>query len=92
MPRTIRFHLDENAPDAVAHGLRRLGADVTTTSDVGLRRAPDPSHIAYAIVADRVIFTEDEDFLAMAQAGIEHRGIAYFHPNTRSIGQIIAGL
>ena len=33
MPRTIRFHLDEHCPHAVAIGLRRLGIDVTTTTD-----------------------------------------------------------
>ena len=30
MPRTIRFHLDENCPRAVATGLRRRGIDVTS--------------------------------------------------------------
>jgi hypothetical protein len=33
MPRTIRFHLDEHVPHAVARGLRRLGIDVRTTTD-----------------------------------------------------------
>jgi len=31
MPRTIRFHLDEHVPHAVADGLRIHGIDVTTT-------------------------------------------------------------
>jgi len=33
MPWTIRFHLDEHVAHAVADGLRRLGIDVTTTTD-----------------------------------------------------------
>ena len=36
MPATIRFHLDENVPLAVAEGLRRRGVGVTTTSQAGL--------------------------------------------------------
>jgi hypothetical protein len=36
MPRTIRFHLDENCHGGVAEGLRRRGIDVTSTPEVGL--------------------------------------------------------
>jgi hypothetical protein len=31
MPKTIRFHLDENCNRAIAEGLRRRGVDVMTT-------------------------------------------------------------
>jgi hypothetical protein len=48
MPRTIRFHLDEHVATAVADGLRRLGIDVTTTSEVGLRGVNDQAQLAYA--------------------------------------------
>ena len=41
MPRTIRFHLDENCSHAIAAGLRRRGIDVTTTPEVGLLGAID---------------------------------------------------
>ena len=43
MPRTIRFHLDENCPHAIAEGLRRRGIDVTTTPEVDLISASDGS-------------------------------------------------
>lgn len=89
MPRTIRFHLDEHVPHAVADGLRRLGANVTTTTDAGLLGAADADHIAYGNAHSRVIFTEDDDFLALAAAGFAHPGIVYCQQNTRSIGQII---
>jgi hypothetical protein len=35
MPRTIRFHLDENCDRAIAERLRRRGIDVTTTPEEG---------------------------------------------------------
>jgi hypothetical protein len=41
MPRTIRFHLDENCSHAIAAGLRRRGIDVTTTPEAGLLGAGD---------------------------------------------------
>jgi hypothetical protein len=53
MPRTIRFHLDENCAGAIATGLRRHGIDVTSTPEVGLLGAPDPEEskplLAFAV-------------------------------------------
>ncbi len=92
MPRTIRFHLDEHVPHAVADGLRRLGIDVTTTTDVGLLGAEDADHIAFGLAQCRVIFTEDDDFLALAAAGVAHAGLGYCRQNTRTIGDIIRAL
>ena len=91
MARTIRFHLDEHVAHAVADGLRRLGIDVTTTTDAGLVGASDVQQLAYAIANGRVMFTEDRDFLALAATN-EHLGIAYCDQSTRSIGQIVRGL
>lgn len=92
MPRTIRFHLDEHVPHAVADGLRRFAIDVTTTTDAGLLGAEDLVQIGYAIAQRRVIFTEDDDFLAVASTGVPHSGLAYCRQNARSIGQIIRAL
>lgn len=92
MPRTIRFHLDEHVPHAVADGLRRLGVDVTTTTDAGLLGADDVAQLAFGTTDQRVIFTEDDDFLTLAAQGVEHAGLVYCHQNTRSIGQIVRAL
>jgi predicted nuclease of predicted toxin-antitoxin system len=88
----MRFHLDEHVDHAVAQGLRRRGIDVTTTQEAGLGAATDLAHLEFCHENKRVIFTEDEDFLALAASGIEHSGIVYCHRNTRSIGQIIEHL
>lgn len=92
MPRTIRFHLDENCPHAVATGLRRREIDVTTTPDAGLLEASDEQQDAFAFAEGRVIFTQDEDFLPWHASGGPHAGIAYCKKDTRSIGEIIRGL
>lgn len=69
MPRTIRFHLDENVSGAVAHGLRQYGIDVTTTPEVGLVGATDKEQIAFAIATGQVLFTQDKDFFAPPRNG-----------------------
>ncbi len=61
MPRTIRFHLDEDVDPAIAAGLRRRGIDVTTSPAVGLLGARDPIQLAYARAEGRVFFTHDDD-------------------------------
>lgn len=92
MPQTIRFHLDENVSHAIAEGLRRLEIDVTTTPEARLIGRPDEQHVTFAIQQERVIFTQDADFLRIDSAGISHNGIVYCRQNSRSIGQIVRGL
>lgn len=92
MPRTIRFHLDENCRRAIATGLRRRNVDVTTTPESGLLAATDEVQAAYALTEGRVIFTQDEDFLAIHARGIPHAGIAFCKKDTLGIGWMIRGL
>jgi predicted nuclease of predicted toxin-antitoxin system len=85
----IRFHLDEHVDPAVAVGLRRRGIDVSTTVEAGLLGAPDNRQLAWAIADARVIFTQDQDFLRLSDAGAAHAGIVFNKQGTRTIGQII---
>jgi hypothetical protein len=91
MPRTIRFHLDENCSRAIAEGLRRWGVDVTTPQ-VGLLGATDGEQAAHALAEGRVVFTQDRDFLRINAAGVPHMGIAYCPKDSKSIGEIIDSL
>ena len=68
----IRFHLDEHIHPAVAKALRKLGVDVTTTVEAGLRTEDDQSHLRYAIESRRVIVTHDGDFLRLAIKTPDH--------------------
>jgi predicted nuclease of predicted toxin-antitoxin system len=77
MPRTIRFHLDENCHRAIAEALSRRGIDVTTTPDAGLLSATDDEQLAYCQSQQRVLFTQDHDFLRLHASGIGHPGIVY---------------
>jgi len=88
MPRTIKFHLDENCDPRIAvHGV-----DVTTSGEAGLLHAPDDKHWAFAGEQGRVIVTQDADFLRMASAVMETPGIAYYPSQARTIGQAIRHL
>jgi predicted nuclease of predicted toxin-antitoxin system len=92
MARTIRYHLDENCDPRIAAGLRLHGVDVTTTPEAGLLHALDEAQLDYAVVQDRVIVTQDPDFLRIAAAGEETRGVAFYTDQERSIGQVIRAL
>jgi predicted nuclease of predicted toxin-antitoxin system len=49
--------------------LKRRGIDVTTTPEARLLGAIDEEQLAFAISQGRVIFTQDDDFLAIHQRG-----------------------
>ena len=92
MSDRIKFHLDENVSNAIADGLRRRGIDVTTTAEVNLISASDEEQIEFALTEERVIFTQDDDFLKLHKLGISHYGITYCRQRSRTIGEIISTL
>lgn len=87
----VRFHLDENMPNAVAEGLRRRGLDVTTSRDAGLIAAPDGSQLGFARAQGRVLVTRDQDFLRFHGEGTEHAGIVFWAERT-NVGRLIRSL
>ncbi len=91
-PEQIRFYLDEHVANAVANGLRNRGIDVITTAEAGYMGRDDLDIMAFALQENRVIVTQDDDFLTHASGSIAHAGIAYCKPQTRSVKQIIQGL
>jgi uncharacterized protein with PIN domain len=88
----IKFHLDENITLAIANGLRRRGIDVTTTPEQGMIGQSDEQQLEFAISQNRVIFTQDTDFLRLHHAGFSHSGIVYCSQKSKSIGETLQGL
>ena len=88
---SIRFYTDEHIARAIVRGLRQRGVDVLTVSEAGMLGASDKDHLAKAREENRVVFTQDDDFLRLAAAGAEHTGIVYASQDT-SITQIVYGL
>ena len=73
MARTIRFHLDENCDPRIAVGLALHGVAVTMTAEAGLLQASDETQLAYAVAQDRMVVTQDTDFLRMARPAGRHQ-------------------
>ena len=68
------------------------GIDVTTTPEQKLIAAPDDIQLRFAVSQERVVFTQDIDFLRINRQGFNHLGIVYCSQQTKSIGQIIQGI
>ena len=92
MPEQINFHRDENVSNAIAQGLRRRGINVTTTDEESLIGVSDEEHLSFSRLQQRILFTQDDDFLRLHQNNIPHAGITYCHQCKRSIGEIIQAL
>ena len=72
-------------------GLRRRGVDVLTVAEAGNLGASDEGIFRIAREAERVIFTQDDDFLRLAATVSDHRGIVYTSQEN-TVGEIIRGL
>jgi predicted nuclease of predicted toxin-antitoxin system len=59
--------MDENVPIAITEGLRMRGVDVLTVQEDGLTSFPDPVVFDRAIELQRIVFSQDQDFLAEAK-------------------------
>lgn len=92
MSERICFHLDENVALVIALGLRRYGVNVTTTIDAGLRTQSDERQLAFIQRTNRVLFTQDTDFLIIASRRSDYPGIVYCKKGTCSIGEMIETL
>jgi predicted nuclease of predicted toxin-antitoxin system len=66
MSRPIRYVTDEHVPQAIPDGLRKRGVDVVTTAEVELLGADDEEILSFARREQRVVVTQDQDFLQMA--------------------------
>jgi len=88
--------MDHNVRLAIAKGLRRRGIDVLTAFEDGQAEASDDALLGRAAELGRVVFTQDDDFLALADrwrsAGRRFAGVVYAHQLGATVGQIVADL
>ena len=59
-----RFIVDENLGEELARELRRLKFNAVFVGDVGLKRHSDEDVFAFGWRDDRIILTQDRDFLS----------------------------
>ena len=93
---SLSLYMDQHVPAAVTRGLRRRGIDVLTTEDDHAAEWDDEEILARATGLGRIVFTQDDDFLAIGhrwqQTGREFTGIVYAHQLRITVGQAIADL
>jgi hypothetical protein len=89
--QAVKFYTDDHVANAVAKGLRRRDVDALTAVEANMSGAADEEHLRFASDQQRVMFTQDRDFVRLHATGTSHAGIAYA-PQGTSIGNIIRGL
>jgi hypothetical protein len=91
-PKKIKFYTDTHIAKAVAVQLRNRGVDIVRCEEVGLAEASDLEHLEYALKHDRVVITNDDDFLATIKGwqsqGRNHVGMMYCLPHVQGTGAI----
>jgi hypothetical protein len=90
------LYMDVHVPSAITEGLRRRGIDVVTSQEDGTREVDDESLLFRSTELDRVLFTQDDDILAIAahwqSSGMKFSGAVYAHQLGPGIGKIIEDL
>jgi predicted nuclease of predicted toxin-antitoxin system len=93
---SLPLYLDHHVRVAVAKGLRRRGFDILTALEDGHAEASDAEMLARATDLGRIVFTQDDDFLSIAdnwqRAGRHFAGVIYAHQLRATVGQIVADL
>ena len=76
--------------------MRRRGIDVLTAFEDGRAEASDEELLARATEVGRIVFTQDDDFLAIAddwqRNGRDFAGLVYAHQLQVTVGQIVTDL
>ncbi|WP_254565443.1 DUF5615 family PIN-like protein [Oscillatoria sp. HE19RPO] len=93
---TIALYMDEHVRRAISNGLKLRGIDVITVQEDGKNGIPDSILLERATELNRVIFTQDDDFLVIAnfrqQEGVKFSGVIYGHQQYVSVGECVRDL
>jgi hypothetical protein len=78
---SLTFYVDHHVPAAITQGLRLRGIDVLTAWEDGAARLDDELLLERAMQLGRVLFSQDQDFLAIVsrwwQAGRDFAGLVF---------------
>lgn len=93
---TVALFMDHHVSAAITAGLRDRNVDVLTAMEEGAAQWPDEHILERAKEIDRVVFTQDDDFLVLADAWIEAErpfaGLVYAHQLAITTGQAVRDL
>lgn len=86
----VSLYMDHHVPAAVAAGLRKRGVEVVRAEEDGSAMLDDEPLLDRATALGRVLFSQDEDLLAVAnqrlQTGRDFAGLVYAHQLAISVG------
>lgn len=93
---SLKLYFDHHVDDAIAEQLRRRGVDVVLARDVGGEELLDSELLDQAGALGRLLFTQDQDFLAAAalrqRAGRQFPAVLFGPQRANSVGQYVADL
>ena len=93
---SIALYMDEHIHLAITVGLQFRDVDVLTVKDDGRKGMPDTVILDRATDLQRVVFTQDDDFLAIAnsrqQAEVNFAGVIYAHQQNVTFSDCIRDL
>ena len=93
---SVALYMDHHVNAAITVGLRRRGVEVLTCSEDGTAQSQDEEILQRATELERAVFTQDDDFLVLADNwladGREFAGVIYAHQLGITIGQAIRDL
>jgi predicted nuclease of predicted toxin-antitoxin system len=88
--------MDEHVHRAITNALKLRNVDVLTVQEDCRTGAADQIILDPAIELERVIFTQDDDFLTIAnyfqQQGIYFTGVIYAHQQSVTVGDCVRDL
>ena len=91
-----RLYMDVHVPQSITDQLRHRGIDVITAFEDGLQEVPDDQLLERARELNRVIFTQDIRFMALAQTWQRQErpfaGLVFGHQLGGTIGQYVRHL
>ena len=79
-------------PAAIEEQLKRANIDVVSALSLGLLGEDDLYHLKRATELQRVLCTQDTDFIELAKEYLDHTGIIWGAQQTASIGGWVKAL
>jgi hypothetical protein len=93
---SVALYFDVHVPRAIRDQLRRKGVDVLTAQEDHSAKLTDEEILARATKLDRVVFTHDHRFRALAEDwqrnGKEFAGLLFGHQSSTLIGTYVQDL
>ena len=93
---SVRLYMDVHVPQAITDQLRARGVDVLTAIEDGCALLPDDQLLEHARSLDRVLFTQDIRFKALAEdwqrLRLPFSGLLFGHQQAGTIGQYVRDL